>query len=80
MSNDQREDLLAAGMLPKLTEKASATPVVLPSRHKIGDKVKIEGTITSICFDEKKVLYAVKVDDGLYMEVPSEHVQPKGEA
>jgi hypothetical protein len=55
----------------------STEDITLPSRFQVGDKVKIEGSITSVYFDEKKVLYAVKINDGLCMEIPSEHVQPR---
>lgn len=75
MSNDQREDLYNAGMLPKLTDKVVAVPVILPSRHKIGDLVTITARVAGIQFVGDKVRYAFDIGPDLAI-VDSDHVFP----
>lgn len=78
MSNDQREDLHAAGMLPKLMEKAKTAPVTLPSRFAIGDTVTITARVAGVQFSGDKVRYAFDLGPDLSI-VDSEHIQPRME-
>lgn len=69
MSNDQREDLYNAGMLPNLSARAGGRiepeHTCLPSRFAIGDIVTITAKIAGVNFSDGKVRYVLPLGEGI---------------